>query len=585
MAKAFDSLDHYQLLLIMQDLGFPPEYVELVRRFLADSTTEIGGEIIPLLRGAPQGSPCSPFLAVLYFEGLARVVQDYVSQNPDGVPEAAQNMGLEPDEYLLIVLLQYADDTTLMGKTRTWLQGLLDAITAWADRCKLTFHAAKSSVTAMTDVSKSDKKQLVVQGAPIPEVPVGKILGVPFAAADGRLTKLVRAEARASIRGGMAKLRQLFTIRKRKGRRADEVLVDFHVLRMAVQQVFLPRVLYAVPVLAVDCSAIDTCLSVQIKALLGLYNRFPPEAVQWLLRLWPTKFAVGEARLKLAWRAYHQYGVKKVIRYLLAHQRSRSYHYLMGKGRGPLGLLTEALEDHGLSWHHLGNAKYAPQPGVPPSKSRGLWKWVKDCRARVKERVATWAVEARQELRRGSALRAHFPSTAEEAMDAIDAGLPPFLAQCGDLGRAGLRLLATRYGSAIAPYEECVLCGLEDSSHPSHLLDCPGLPEQLQTLRRRAVASREKEQRQAARQEGGKAPRLSQEEYSIRQGYIMCWPGMSARTLADHLWWAGHAIDLYCVRRQRALEGPAPQEPRPPVPYLIGLSEAEYGCYRRTSAR
>jgi hypothetical protein len=356
--------------------------------------------------------------------------------------------------------------------------------------------------------------------------------------------------------------------------------VDFQVLRLAVQQVILPRVLYAAPGIDVDGAAIDQCLRAHLRALIGLPATFPSDALHWLLRLWPSSFKIGEFRLKLARRCYHQYGVKTVVRHLLASRRDhRTPHYLMA--RGPLGLLTAALQEHGLDWSSLDAAEYAPTAGVPPAKDQGRRRWSRECRARVLKRVAQWAVNAGAGLPEKpedplSVLKAHFPADETAAQDAIAAGLPPFLVKCGDLGRAGLRLLAGRYGSAVLPTAPCELCGKAGSAHPAHLLQCPGLPEDLDGLRQRIAEARTAQVRRAA----PKAPRLTPDVAAYKYGTSMLWPGVSEALLADHLWWAGHAIDLYCVRAQRAADGPVGQGPPPAVPYLVGLSPAEYEYYK-----
>jgi hypothetical protein len=363
VARAFDSLHHGQLLAIMQEIGFPPKYRELVRRMLMDSETEINGEVVKLLRGAPQGSPCSPFLATIYFESLARAIRAYVKENPQGVQGAAERLGVAEKDHILLALIQFADDHTLLGVSRKWLQGLLDVVTAWADRCHLQFNASKSSVTALTAEARRDQTPLKVQSHPIPQERRGKLLGVPFQEAGLPKWTDMKAEAVASIRGSMFKLKELFTIRRRAGRRANEVLVDFVVLRMALQQVVLPRVLYAAPVVQVDAEAVDRCLRTHLRAVLGLPTTFPSNELHWLLRIWPTEHHIAAARLKLAWKCYHQFWVKDIIRHL-RNSDSHHHHYLLQ--HGPLGLLTDALESYGLSWDELPGATTRTMPRPTP---------------------------------------------------------------------------------------------------------------------------------------------------------------------------------------------------------------------------
>jgi hypothetical protein len=129
------------------------------------------------------------------------------------------------------------------------------------------------------------------------------------------------------------------------------------------------------------------------------------------------------ARLRLAWCCYHKFWLRRVIHHLLLTQRLRGPHHLLT--RGPLGLLTQALHQHGLEWADLANDDYAPTEGVPASKDPGLRAWKKMCRQRVHERVAEWAVKAGAYRPKTSPIRAHFPRDKASAVAMIRGGLPP----------------------------------------------------------------------------------------------------------------------------------------------------------------
>jgi hypothetical protein len=607
IAKAFDSLDHGQLLRIMEEIGFKPPYLELVRRMLQDCTTELGGAVLELMRGAPQGSPCSPFLAVIYFESLARVVRAYVQAHPHGAPETAERLGLAAQDTVLVVLLQFADDTTLLGTSRAWLEGLLTAITQWADRCRLQFHAGKSSITAMSGKATRDRAPVSVQGHPIPDADVGKILGVPFAGARGS-TAQAQAHTVAGIHGSMAKVRSLFRLRRRAAGRPDEVMVDFAILRTAILQVVLPRALYAAPVIEVDSDAIDRCLRKELKALLGLPSTFSSDALHWLLRLYPTEHEVAMARLKLAWRCYHQYWAGKAIRHLLAERRT--YHPLLTTG--PLGLLTWTLRRYNLQWADLEDQQYAPSPTTPSddqstdtpapladqpgeeaedvdvaeedesatavARDGGFKAWRTLCRDRVDQGIAEWAVRAGRGVHRQSPLKHHFPSTAEQARSTMEAGLPLFLREGGDFGRAGLRLLAPRFGSGILSTEPCVLCGSGPST-PAHLLQCTGLPPDLKerrTYSNRARAENYRANRDSAKAGGSmrkQTARVNPKDWLETGALHMYWPSMTSVQLTDHLRWIGHAIDAWCTKWKQTNVGQGPQVSWRGVPPLVGLHE------------
>jgi hypothetical protein len=398
-------------------------------------------------------------------------------------------------------------------------------------------------------------------------------------------------------------VRALFTLRRRLGGRPDDVMVDFEILRTAIRQVVLPRALYAAPVINVDSAAIDCALRKELKALLGLPSTFSSDALHWLLRVWPTEHEVAAARLKLAWRCYHQYWVGNAIRHLLK-ERPRTYHPLLTTG--PLGLLTRTLTRYGLKWADLADPKYAPPSGAapddqddegeppdPPSdvgvdvdqpqgeeaqpNGAGFKEWRQMCDKRVDRGIAEWAVHAGQSIPCQSPLKRHFPPSMEQALSMIEGGLPVFLRACGDMGRAGLRLLAPRFGSAVRSDEPCVLCGTGPST-PAHLLDCRGLPPELKTMRTYATVARATayraewdDVRQRLKPSRRKKREPVPKDWLEKSALSMSWPKLTDHQLADHLRWIGHAIDAWCTQWKQTHRGQGPLATWKGVPPLVGL--------------
>ena len=272
---------------------------------------------------------------------------------------------------------------------------------------------------------------------------------------------------------------------------------------------------------------------------------------------------------------------KDVIRHLRS-QPLHHDHYLLR--RGPLGLLTEALEQRGLSWDVLEKAPYAPvktKAEDPDAWEECRREWRKVCLRRIRGKVAAWACREGAEFPKDSKFTAHFPENVPMALQAIRNGLPAFLKECGDLGRAGLRLLAPRYGSLTPASEVCVFCA-EANSAPLHVLTCEGLPGPLQQLRKEPAARRDADRWAAARKSGTKVRRVDPDIIQLDDGYDLDWPGITPASLADHLWWVGHAIGAVCTRRFGPPVGSSEASgPAQGVPYLIGLSETEYSRFRR----
>ena len=84
--KAFDTMDHQQLLQIMGELGIPDAFVAAVHRFLIDFKVEVMGHMVPVERGAFQGGPISPLLCALFLWDLIKYMEDPSHPAFHGVP-------------------------------------------------------------------------------------------------------------------------------------------------------------------------------------------------------------------------------------------------------------------------------------------------------------------------------------------------------------------------------------------------------------------------------------------------------------------------------------------------------------------
>jgi hypothetical protein len=204
----------------------------------------------------------------------------------------------------------------------------------------------------------------------------------------------------------------------------------------------------------------------------------------------------------------------------------------------------------------------------------------------VHQALAQWAVAEGRRRKQTDPLRHHFPSTSTQAEAAIRQGLPPFLRLCGDMGRAGLRLLAPRLGSAVDPQETCVLCNTETMT-PAHLLNCAALPLDIKLLRAWAIVARTRRIKEKlgvtpwTRLGEGYLPPMRR-----RHELAMEWEGMSSSDLADHLWWVGRALDLACSRwKQRFPPSERTGLKAPPLVRLAGEKYNMYhpGAYRSSS--
>jgi hypothetical protein len=168
---AYDSVWHAGLAHKIAKLPLPRNLVGWIVDFLRDRKLQarVAGYLsreTTVNCGVPQGSPLSPLLYIIY-------TADLLSQPSS---EGSITEG-------------YADDLTVSANGSDFpdaqraAQGEVDRISSWARTWRQKFNATKSEVMpfAWTPCAVN----VVINGAPIPQVPVLRILGVFF---DPRLT-------------------------------------------------------------------------------------------------------------------------------------------------------------------------------------------------------------------------------------------------------------------------------------------------------------------------------------------------------------------------------------------------------------
>jgi hypothetical protein len=97
---------------MMIKMGFPDMWLQWMRAFIFNSTISVLVNDSPIDdfimgRGLRQGDPLSPFLFLIMAEGLAGMMQKAV--------EIGKFMGYKVSDSLHFQMLQFADDTIIMG--------------------------------------------------------------------------------------------------------------------------------------------------------------------------------------------------------------------------------------------------------------------------------------------------------------------------------------------------------------------------------------------------------------------------------------------------------------------------------------
>ena len=175
---AFNTIDHTRLFLIMRQLGFPTDAIQVVRGMYSNASTRVTCAVgtslpIPIRRGTIQGDTLSPFLFILFLEPLLR----WLKVNDRGYACAS----LASTQPLHIDSLAYADDILIVTNDRPHLQCQADKVTHYAQWSGMQVSPSKSYVstalyasqpTAPTnDVNSNEAlKNIQLAGRPVPHL-------------------------------------------------------------------------------------------------------------------------------------------------------------------------------------------------------------------------------------------------------------------------------------------------------------------------------------------------------------------------------------------------------------------------------
>jgi hypothetical protein len=127
--KAFDTIEHNTILLMMKHLGFSDLWIDWIERILASGSSSIllngvPGNHFRCHRGVRQGDPLSPLLFVLAADLLQCIINKAYHQGLFELPIPSYELDQFP-------IIQYADDTLLVLRASQrelfMLKGLLES--------------------------------------------------------------------------------------------------------------------------------------------------------------------------------------------------------------------------------------------------------------------------------------------------------------------------------------------------------------------------------------------------------------------------------------------------------------------------
>ena len=116
LTEAFDTIDQDKLLMILYDLGFPCDVVDVVKDLYTNAHTTIQTphgptQPIPLDRGTIQGDSLSPFLFILYIEPLLRWLH---ARNKGYHVQTLSRYGDPDRQHTRISSIAFADDINVV---------------------------------------------------------------------------------------------------------------------------------------------------------------------------------------------------------------------------------------------------------------------------------------------------------------------------------------------------------------------------------------------------------------------------------------------------------------------------------------
>lgn len=514
ITKCFDSLEHDMILRTLQGRGYPLDWLEVLRQLLPGNRTRILGHLVYLGRGSPQGGALSPLLCKLVLDELAVALLTAIEQDPDlgdlwraGRSQRHHDWRLagptSPEWRLWLMLLQFADDVTILASSPQHAQRLLDIAYQWALDFRLRL-SAKSSAVLLSAQRPRQPQHLPPMAAGDLSLSWEKttpfrLLGVTCQSAFS-FTRNRGATVAAldvpRLHHQLRALREAFELRRGEAK-ADHRTVHYvspPALRLGIDQVIFARYLFGTPLVDTDYARLDSLVMRTVRSTLQLPSNIPTAYLRWELRLWPSQLRAHKRALMFAAKLLHHERVghhilQPYLREDLRRERAADdLHPIFSIG--PLARLSSILAEYGLTWVTLLHS----------------WSYERDDRAKLSSRVESslllprFVARLRSSLADGSSdLPATHRALILETMElpspercALVAGsLPLYLYLEHDLPRAGLFFRAPylryTYRGAEVKRAPCLWCRAPDSECGYHLLRCRAAPIGVQAHRHRAL--------------------------------------------------------------------------------------------------
>ena len=317
--KAFDSLEYAVIIRVLEQRGYPQEWLEIFRVLLPGNRTNILGTVIQQSRGSPQGGALSPILCNIVMNELASDLMQHIRMEPAlgnlwrrGRTQREHRWqtqhGNSPYSRLLLLLLQFADDIAIFGKSAEETWKLFTITHAWADRVKLKL-CEKSMLVLLSATSRSAAINDLDCDVPIQAGGLTlhwrmdtsfRYLGYQCQTAfSAHCYQPVTPMDHKKVRGLLSALLATFTLSPTKHYVAPLALTR------GVEQLVYASALYQAPLNKLDYKKLQSTVLSGIRRILQVPATTPSPYILWELRHWPPLLRGHKRIIMAAYRMLH----------------------------------------------------------------------------------------------------------------------------------------------------------------------------------------------------------------------------------------------------------------------------------------
>lgn len=498
--KAFDSINHDQLMQVLQSLGVHPPLLDIIRHLVQGNWVKLFGHLIPILQGTPQGGPLSPFLCLLFLEDLVADFEHQAGPLADLIqlPFEFHDRGVIRTA---LALLLYADDITALGDSIPHLQHAVDLLNAWAKKRGLRFAANKSIVmrlsrTRQDDCPTEELPAIVIDGETLKWDTSFRHLGHTIHEAPAQRYGRQKRKAPLDLQRLAGAVFSLLRVYKCLGRARG---LNPNLVTIALHQVVHAVALYPTPVYDVSYEVVDKWVNFALKKLYRLPPTFPTVLLRHDFGLWPSEYYAHQRALLFIYRLIWRYWPGPGIRWLFEH--NNYYDRLPPELDGIEFFIRfdRILDRYNMSWLHI-LVDYADDADLNADPAEGddgtaistnELEWQRLVNSKICKAITGWVHH--------HARRYELEHLTEVKIEDLLPTMPPWMTHGENLTRFALLARSNTprlFGGINSLRLPCRMCcdipgpeWLDRNERGLHILWCDHLPEQFR-LRRDALAPR-----------------------------------------------------------------------------------------------